>query len=62
VFVHGGYWLRFGRGDWSHLAAGPVARGWAVALPSYTLAPAARIAAITAEIGARRGWSRGQSR
>jgi acetyl esterase/lipase len=52
VFVHGGYWLRFGRGDWSHLAAGPVARGWAVALPSYTLAPAARIAAITAEIGA----------
>ena len=52
VFVHGGYWLRFGRGDWSHLAAGPVARGWAVAMPSYTLAPAARIAAMTAEVGA----------
>jgi acetyl esterase/lipase len=52
VFVHGGYWLRFGRGDWSHLAAGPVGRGWAVAMPSYTLAPAARIGAITAEIGA----------
>lgn len=50
VFVHGGYWMAFGRGDWSHLAAGPLARGWAVALPSYTLAPGARIAAITAEI------------
>ena len=50
VFVHGGYWLRFGRGDWSHLAAGAVARGWAVAMPSYTLAPAARIADITAEV------------
>ncbi|MFN6978152.1 MAG: alpha/beta hydrolase, partial [Gemmobacter sp.] len=50
VFVHGGYWLRFGRGDWSHLAAGAVARSWAVAMPSYTLAPAARIAAMTGEI------------
>lgn len=52
VFVHGGYWMAFGRADWSHLAAGPLARGWAVALPSYTLAPAARIAAMTAEIAA----------
>lgn len=52
VFVHGGYWLRFGRQDWSHFAAGAVARGWACALPSYTLAPGARIAAMTAEVGA----------
>jgi len=51
VFVHGGYWLRFGRESWSHLAAGPLARGWAVAMPSYTLAPEARIAEITVEIG-----------
>lgn len=50
VFVHGGYWMRFDKSDWSHLAAGPLAAGWAVALPSYTLAPEARIAAITAEI------------
>jgi len=50
VFIHGGYWLAFGREDWSHLAAGAVARGWAVAVPSYTLAPAARIADITQEI------------
>jgi acetyl esterase/lipase len=51
VFVHGGYWLACGREDYSHLAAGAVARGWACALPSYTLAPQGRIAAMTAEIG-----------
>ncbi|RVT82643.1 alpha/beta hydrolase [Rhodobacteraceae bacterium CCMM004] len=50
VFVHGGYWRRFGREDWSHLAAGALARGWAVAMPGYTLAPEAAIADITGEI------------
>lgn len=50
VFVHGGYWLACGREDYSHLAAGAVARGWACALPSYTLAPEARIATMTGEI------------
>ena len=50
VFVHGGYWLAFGRETWSHLAAGAVARGWAVALPSYTLAPQASLPQITREI------------
>ncbi len=50
VFVHGGFWLDFDRRSWSHLAAGPVARDWAVALPSYNLAPRARLADITAEI------------
>jgi arylformamidase len=50
VFVHGGYWLACGREDYSHLAAGALARGWACALPSYTLAPNARIAAMTDEI------------
>lgn len=51
VFIHGGYWLRFHRTDWSHFAQGALARGWAVAMPSYTLAPEARISAITREIG-----------
>lgn len=55
VFVHGGYWHLFSKAHWSHLAAGPLARGFAVAMPSYTLAPAARIAEITAEI-ARACW------
>lgn len=52
VFIHGGFWLAFGREDWSHFAAGPLAQGFAVALPSYTLAPEARIADITREIAA----------
>lgn len=51
VFVHGGYWLAFGRETWSHLAAGALGRGWACAMPSYTLAPEARIGEITEEIG-----------
>ena len=52
VFVHGGYWLESGRESWSHLAAGAVERGWACAMPSYTLAPEARIADMTQEIAA----------
>ena len=43
VFVHGGYWIRFDRTFFSHLAAGPLAHGWAVALPSYVLAPRQRV-------------------
>ena len=50
VFVHGGYWLETNRDLWSHLAAGALARGWACAMPSYTLAPQARIARMTAEV------------
>ena len=52
VFVHGGYWRMFGKSDWSHLAAGPLARGWAVAMPGYTLCPQVRISAITRQIAA----------
>ena len=51
VYVHGGYWLHFGREVWSHFAAGALARGWACVMPSYTLAPEARIGDITIEIG-----------
>ncbi|MDV4146191.1 alpha/beta hydrolase [Shimia sp. FJ5] len=50
VFVHGGYWLRFDRSYWSHLAAGAVAKGWAVAMPSYDLCPSVGIPDITAQI------------
>lgn len=52
VFVHGGYWLRFDKSSWSHLAAGPLEHGLAVAMPSYVLCPQARIADITRQIGA----------
>jgi arylformamidase len=50
VFIHGGYWMLFDKSSWSHLAAGAVARGWTVALPSYTLCPEVRIADITRQI------------
>lgn len=55
VFVHGGYWMRLAKSDWTHVAQGARARGWAVALPSYTLAPEARIGAMTRQIGAAIG-------
>ncbi|WP_100369349.1 alpha/beta hydrolase [Yoonia maricola] len=50
VFVHGGYWLRFDKSFWSHLAAGPLAQGWSVAMPSYDLCPDVRITDIRREI------------
>ncbi|MFD2741037.1 alpha/beta hydrolase [Sulfitobacter aestuarii] len=50
IFVHGGYWKSFDRSSWSHLAAGPLARGWAVAMPSYDLCPEVRISQITRQI------------
>ena len=52
IFIHGGYWLDFGPRDFSHLAAGAVARGWAVAMPAYTLAPEGTIPAMTRQIAA----------
>ncbi len=47
VFVHGGYWHRFGKSDWSHFAQGALARGHAVAIVGYPLAPTVRIRDIT---------------
>jgi acetyl esterase/lipase len=51
IFIHGGYWLAFDKSSWSHLAEGPLAHGWAVAMPSYTLCPEARIGEIVGQIG-----------
>ncbi|WP_415922212.1 alpha/beta hydrolase [Tateyamaria sp. SN6-1] len=50
IFVHGGYWLRFHRHDWSAFATGANARGWSVAMPSYDLVPRVSIAGITQQI------------
>lgn len=52
VIVHGGYWLAFSPEVFSHLAAGALGQGWAVALPCYPLAPEVRIARITRDLGA----------
>lgn len=50
VFVHGGYWLAFDRKSWSHFAEGLTLNDWAVAMPSYPLAPDANIPEITQSI------------
>lgn len=51
VYVHGGYWMKLDPSFGSHLAGGALARGWAVAMPGYTLCPEVRLGEITAEIG-----------
>ena len=50
VFVHGGYWKAFDKNTWSHLAGGAIGNNWAVAMPSYTLAPEARISTMTRQV------------
>lgn len=55
VFVHGGFWLKLDKSFWSHLAAGAVSSGYAVAMPSYTLCPDVRIAGIVEEVAAAIG-------
>jgi arylformamidase len=57
IFVHGGYWMRFDKSFWSHLAEGAMRRGFAAALPSYTLCPDASIAGIGREIAAAIGFA-----
>ncbi|MGR3805873.1 alpha/beta hydrolase [Marinibacterium profundimaris] len=52
IFVHGGYWRSLARSDWSWLAAGPLGRGWTVAMPGYDLCPAVRITDITRQVAA----------
>ncbi|TGP52777.1 alpha/beta hydrolase [bacterium M00.F.Ca.ET.230.01.1.1] len=55
VFIHGGYWTESHKNSWSHLAAGAVGRGFAVAMPSYTLCPQIRISGIVNEVAAAIG-------
>ena len=52
VFVHGGYWRAFAKDDWSHLAAGTLARGFAVAVPSYRWAPQVPLYEICSDVAA----------
>ncbi|MBC9246791.1 alpha/beta hydrolase [Paracoccus sp. 11-3] len=50
VFIHGGYWSEPYPDLWSHLAAGPFAHDWAVAMPTYRLAPEATLADMAIEV------------
>jgi arylformamidase len=50
LFIHGGYWQRNAKEIFAFVAEGPLARGINVALTGYTLAPAARLTQIVAEV------------
>lgn len=50
VFVHGGYWQRAHRTVFSHLAAGLLAHGVAVAMPSYDLCPHVSLATLVEQV------------
>lgn len=50
AFIHGGYWQRFDRKDFSFIAREILAHGIDVAVPSYTLCPEASIADIIFEM------------
>lgn len=50
MFVHGGYWQRMHRHYHSHFAAGLLAHGIAVAIPSYDLCPQVSMAEIVAQL------------
>ncbi len=56
VFIHGGYWQRNSKEQFSNFIAGPYARGWSAALPGYTLAPDASLREIVAEIHGALDW------
>jgi len=50
LFIHGGYWQALDKSSASHLARGANLRGLTVAIPSYSLAPGASLAAIVTEM------------
>jgi arylformamidase len=58
IFIHGGYWQRNSRELFAVMAEGALARGLTVAMPGYTLAPAATMTQIVAEIRAALDWLR----
>jgi arylformamidase len=50
MFIHGGYWQRLDRSWFSHLAAGLLGHGVAVALPSYDLCPQVTLAELVEQV------------
>ncbi|MEO0798013.1 MAG: alpha/beta hydrolase [Pseudomonadota bacterium] len=52
VYIHGGYWQRGDRSDYSVVAEGFVAAGCVVAVPSYSLCPDAKVMDIIGELTA----------
>jgi arylformamidase len=51
AYIHGGYWQSLSKEKFAHVAAGPLAHGFNVALIEYPLAPETRMGAIVNAIG-----------
>ncbi len=56
VYVHGGYWQTNDKEPYAFLGEGLLPAGFNLALVEYTLAPAARLDRIVAEVRAAAGW------
>ncbi len=50
VYIHGGYWMAPGPQTYSHLAAGALGHGFAMAIPGYRLCPEVRIHDIVQDV------------
>lgn len=56
VFIHGGYWQQNDKDPFAFIGDGLLPAGFNLAVVEYTLAPAARMDAIVAEIRAAVAW------
>jgi acetyl esterase/lipase len=56
VYIHGGYWQMNDKEPYAFLGEGVLAAGFNLVLVEYTLAPAARLDQIVAEIRAAVAW------
>ena len=56
VFIHGGYWQQNDKEPFAFIGDGLLPAGFNLAVVEYTLAPAARMDAIVAEIRASVAW------
>lgn len=56
VFIHGGYWQQNDKEPFAFLGEGLLSAGFNLANVEYTLAPAARMDAIVAEVRASVAW------
>ena len=58
VFIHGGYWRRLHKDDFSFVASALVPAGISVAVVNYALAPAVALAEIVRQARAATAWVR----
>jgi arylformamidase len=56
LFIHGGYWQGLDRSWFSHMAAGLVAHGVAVAVLSYDLCPQVTLAVLVEQVRDAAAW------